>query len=283
MIDAVLLPSSRVREFAPAWEYDTSESEESAAPGESDESGESGESGESDESGESGESDELESSGAMSPRDSWVDGDSSDDDAYDRQHRGATLIKDTMKDLRRMTGQEGKEVSSPRPCVCAYDFDATLTSAPGCPGAVRSNHKNYFLSEAARMLRHSPCGSCYSAILSAGGERPALKMLDLPRSDEIEPILLWNLDPDRKGDALGAVVSHFRDRGVNIETRDVHFFDDNPRVVEAFSSILPEAASNQVSCPSSSDPRGKCGAKFTDIVLGPAGLRKCDDYRLLGG
>jgi hypothetical protein len=170
----------------------------------------------------------------------------------------------------------GPQADDVRPCVCAFDFDATLTSAAGCPGAVRCKARpEYWLSPAAQDLPRTECGRCFTAILSAGGERPAKEMVTLPRSQEVEPKIMWNLPPHRKGDALDAVVTHFRDRGVLVERRDVHFFDDNPGVVASYASRNPDAPANQVSCPSAADPRGKCGALVADIVLRSPGVRSC--------
>jgi hypothetical protein len=100
-------------------------------------------------------------------------------------------------------------------------------------------------------------------------------MVKLPKSDEIDPIIMWRVPPLAKGSALQDVIHYYQTQGIAVEKENVHFFDDNPKVVQAYYNHNPTSSSNQVSCPSKTDPSGRCGASFSDIVLGSPGIRTC--------
>ena len=164
-----------------------------------------------------------------------------------------------------------------RPCICVYDMDQTLTSARGCPGAVESEvDRNYWLSPAAQNLRSTDCGKCFSAIVSAGGPRPIVAMVDLPRGSrpDVEPLALWNVPAHQKGDVIPGILGYYRKHaGVRIPPSGVNFYDDYRVALESVKDKQPESAVHQVSCRSRSGRRGLCGADVDEITT-----RRRDSY-----
>ena len=155
------------------------------------------------------------------------------------------------------------------PCLCVYDFDETLTSAAGCPGAALSEVTGrHWLSPAAQNLHQTECGKCFSAIVSAGGPRPALEMVRLPRGSrsDVEPVIMWNVPAHCKGDTVPYLRKYYRDRaGVDVPTSEIHFYDDYDVSVRSFKDRQPDSTVHQVSCNSHSGKRGVCGAEMEEI------------------
>jgi len=193
----------------------------------------------------------------------------------------------------------GPQVSQ---CLCVFDVDRTLTAKQGwydCAGTEAHNEVpdwaynggSLILSDLALGIRESEaCGSCYLGMVSAGTasgpdsiERGILDGLVDPQYDvggyvEGCPSPVWGTKVMACGEgikqrAVDDIITWLGNNGVNIDTNQVHFFDDKVNNVEGFVNSPHGYHGHMVSCASRDGNRGGCGgtrAELSNAHVGPA-------------
>jgi len=192
------------------------------------------------------------------------------------------------------------------PCLCVFDVDRTLTGkqrhAKHCPGT-KEFHGIYdgaygggtfVASELALHLHDTFCRRCYRGIVTAGTatgplskERSnVLRLLGgIGRTlsntwscrDKVQSSLVVEALDGHKHESVRQVVHWFeKSRGIRIEPKRVHFFDDRGDNVKAFTGSGFSA--RQISCSSrgrlAESAVGFCGGR-PDEILEDIGVRTC--------
>lgn len=202
------------------------------------------------------------------------------------------------------------------PCLCIFDVDRTLTgkqrSAKDCPGT-KEFHGIYdgaygggtfVASKLAMHLHETFCHRCYRGIVTAGTASGPLskeraRVLRLlggigrtlsntwSRRHDVHSSLVVEALDGHKHESVRHVVDWFeKSRGIRIEPKRVHFFDDRLDNVKAFTGSGFSA--RQISCSSRGQVEerlvGFCGGRPDEIVE-DIGVRTCPvgGRRLLHG
>mmetsp|Transcript_23435 Transcript_23435/g.72737 ORF Transcript_23435/g.72737 Transcript_23435/m.72737 type:complete len:302 (+) Transcript_23435:72-977(+) len=200
-------------------------------------------------------------------------------------------------------------------CLCVFDIDRTLTSKQGplgarCPGSqvVPGVQDNAYgggelrLSAlAAAGINTTFCGDCYLGLCSHGDANQAgsqerwqmlhrvlvskpqaklrLSPLNAPWSDEAPTPYFVRAPDGFKQDSVAKIVEWYQRQGVDIERRNVYFFDDRAGNVRPFRGSGMNA--RQISCASRDGELGQgavgfCGATPAELVREP-GVQTCQD------
>jgi len=182
----------------------------------------------------------------------------------------------------------GAQVSD---CLCVFDVDRTLTAKQGwydCPGTEAHNDVpdwaynggTLILSEFAKGIRDSHCGSCYMGMVSAGTasgpnsiERGILDGLvdsqyDVGGYVEGCPSPVWGTKVMACGEgikqrAVDDIITWLGTNGVTINPDRVHFYDDKENNIGGFINSGYHA--HQISCASRDGNRGGCGGTAAEI------------------
>lgn len=199
------------------------------------------------------------------------------------------------------SSQRGRSRQDPRPrCLCLFDADRTLTCKQGeaeqCPGTrkVDGVHDPAFsggtltLSELGQNLSATFCRECFRGIVSAGpvgGSHSQERLVLLEAlgghkwtlSDKwsrpfphVTSALVVGAPDFHKQDSVQGIVHWLRTaKGVEIEDREVYFFDDNVHNPPPFAKTSFNA--RQVSCRSRGSGGGEqfvgfCGARASEVA-----------------
>jgi len=189
------------------------------------------------------------------------------------------------------------------PCLCVFDADRTLTTHQGymqrCEGTAKvpGVSDNAFvpgtlvLSAMAQNIQGTFCKHCYRGIVSAGDigglhsdERGVLGQMlgghqatvngDWSDAANVLSLLVVNAGTGAKQETVRRMVDWLRSsNGVDIQDRNVHFFDDEEDNIWPFGDTGFNA--RQVSCASRDDGGiGLCGGGANEVDAS-LGVRTC--------
>uniref|UniRef100_A0A7S0AUE0 Uncharacterized protein n=1 Tax=Pyrodinium bahamense TaxID=73915 RepID=A0A7S0AUE0_9DINO len=212
-------------------------------------------------------------------------------------------MPEARRSLSSFFSVDSVSAKPPPSCLCIFDMDRTLTCkqrwAKNCPGTkeVPGAYDTAYgggplvLSDLAHHLGETFCSACYRGVVSAGmasgqGSEMRSSVLDMlgginwTLSDtwshpapHVTSMLVVGAPDKKKQDTVRDMVRWLQEhKGVTIEDRRVHFFDDNDFNVPPFEDVGFNA--RQISCGSRDGKVGLCGGLAREVVE-ELGVQSC--------